>query len=155
MVKKVLITITFILFAYQYLQAQSGKGSYGNAVGLGIDFGTGATGAGIGFKHFFNDQDAVEAGLIFFNNTPALGMYYQYNGDIENAGGLKWYVGMGPQFFFGKRTTDIAARAMVGLDFKIPEVPLDFAFDWRPYFRFNNGTEFIAARFGLGIRFAF
>lgn len=135
-------------------QAQKG-GNYQNAIGLSVDFGTGSTGAGIGFKHFFNDNDAVEAGLIFFDNTPALGAYYQYNGEIENADGLKWYFGMGPQFFFGNGTTDIAARAMGGLDFKIPNVPLNFAIDWRPYFRFNNYSEFIAARFGLGVRFAF
>lgn len=146
--------ITVLLFFSAQAYSQKG-GDYQNAVGLSVDFGTGITGAGIGFKHFFNDNDAVEAGLVFFNNTPALGAYYQYNGEIENADGLKWYFGMGPQFFFGKGATDIAARAMAGLDFRIPNVPLNISFDWRPYFRFNHGSEFIAARFGLGVRFAF
>jgi hypothetical protein len=136
-------------------QGGSLTADYKKAVGLGLDLGSGGTGAGLGLKHFFTANGAVEANLLFFDDVFSLGAFYEYHGPIQNAPGLKWYLGLGPQLFFYQGATDIAARVPVGLDYKIPTVPLDFSFDWRPYYRFNDNSEFIAARFGVGIRFAF
>lgn len=155
MFKKMLFIAALMIFCINLqTNAQSQKGSsYDNAVGLGLDFGTGVTGAGGSFKHFFNTNSAGEVDLMFYNDLVSLGAFYEYHGTIKNAAGLKWYFGLGPQFFFAKGNTNIAARIPIGLDYKIPNVPLVFTFDWRPYYRFNNGSDFIAARFGLGIRF--
>jgi len=162
MTKKILLTVVVGMFLFTYnVQAQTqNSGSintpgYQNAVGLGIDFGTGGTGAGIALKHFFSSHGAGEANLLFYNSTVSLGAFYEYHGFIQNAEGLKWYFGLGPQFFFNKGGTTIAARIPIGLDYKIPQVPLNFSFDWRPYYRFNHNSEFIAARFGVGVRFTF
>lgn len=151
-----------MLFFASGLRAQTiskqneGTGLYTNGVGLTVDVGsTYVTGAGLGFKHFFSPHDAAEVNLLFYNNVVSLGAYYEYHGQIQNATGLQWYAGLGPQVFFGKGETDLAARALAGLDYKIPTVPLDFSFDWRPMLTLTNGTEFVAARFGFGIRFAF
>jgi hypothetical protein len=43
---------------------------------------------------------------------------------------------------------------VLGLDYKINNVPLNFSFDWRPAFVVTHGTSFNAARFGLGFRYA-
>lgn len=165
MIKKILFAGAFSILVFTFsVQAQSQKSSgnntgssdYKNAVGLTVDLGsTIVTGAGVGFKHFFSEHDAAEVNLLFYNNVFSLGAYYEYHGLIQNADGLKWYAGMGPQVFFGQGATDLAARALIGLDYKIPTVPLDFSFDWRPALSLTNGTEFIAARFGIGLRFAF
>jgi hypothetical protein len=135
-------------------QTTTGAG-YINAVGLGIGFGNGDTGAGIDLKHFFTARGAVEANLLFYNSTVSLGAYYEYNGPIQNAPGLQWYLGPGPQFFFHKHDTDFGARPMVGLDYKVSNIPLDFSFDWRPYIRFTHDTNFNGGRFQLNIRFVF
>lgn len=157
--KMVLFAGIFSLMAFTCsAQTQDGNlvsGDYKNAAGLGLDFGTGGTGAGLGLKHFFNSNNALEVNLLFFNDVFSLGAFYEYHGPIQNAPGLKWYFGLGPQLFLYKGSTDIAARIPIGLDYKIPRVPLNFSFDWRPYYRFNNNSEFIAARFGVGIRFTF
>lgn len=161
MFRKILLTGVFSMMIFAYnANAQSKtdpvSGDYKNAVGLTVDLGsTIVTGAGVGFKHFFTTHDAAEVNLLFYNSVFSLGAYYEYHGLIQNAEGLKWYVGLGPQVFFGQGETDLAARALIGLDYKIPTVPLDFSFDWRPAVSLTNGTQFIAARFGLGIRFAF
>lgn len=158
--KSFFISILSILVFSFGTQAQSknnsGISGYKNAVGLTMDFGSiYVTGAGAGLKHFFSETDAAEINLLFYNNTFSLGAYYEYNGMIQNAEGLKWYIGLGPQLFLANRETDVAARVPIGLDYKIANVPLDFFFDWRPSVMLTHGTTFTAARFGAGIRFAF
>lgn len=164
MTKKILLMSALGLFAFtlsnHQAKAQTTTGStYTNAAGLGIDFGNGDTGAGIDFKHFFNVNSAVEANLLFYNNTTSLGGYYEYHGPIQNAEGLLWYIGLGPQmFFYGDHSyydSDFGARAMAGLDYKIPNIPLDFSFDWRPLFVFTHNSDFNGGRFQLNIRFVF
>ncbi len=164
MLKKSILPLTLSLFIFLgTTQAQTrnsgtnGSGSnYQNAIGLAVDFGsTLQTGAGIGFKHFFSEQDAGEVNLLFYNNTTSLAAYYEYHGLIQNAAGLKWYIGLGPQIFFGNNSTAFGGRFLGGLDYKIPNVPINFSFDWRPLISFTGGTEFYGARFGLGVRFAF
>jgi hypothetical protein len=46
-------------------------------------------------------------------------------------------------------------RPTGGLDYKINGVPLSFSFDWRPTFFIGENSDFEAARFGLGFRYAF
>ncbi len=152
-----LFVLAFTTQAQSTLQGNtSADGGYQNSVGLSLDLGsTYVTGAGVGFKHFFSSHDAGEFNLLFYNSTVSLGAYYEYHGFIQNAPGLKWYFGLGPQLFLAKNNTNLAARVPIGLDYKIPNVPLNFAFDWRPMILLTHGTEFTAARFGIGIRFAF
>ena len=137
-------------------QSQTSGDGYKNSVGLALDFGsTLVTGAGVGAKHFFTTHDAAEVNLLFYNNAFSIGAYYEYHGQIQNAPGLMWYFGLGPQGFFGNQSSAFGARALAGLDYKIPAVPLDFSFDWRPLVSITGGADFMAARFGLGVRFAF
>lgn len=137
-----------------------GGGGYTNAVGLRVDFGTGGTGVGPNFKHFFNTHDAIDATLLFYDGAISIGGEYQYHLPISGASGLKGYFGIGPQIGFvtAKGAGDdviLALTPVGGLDFKIPGAPLDLAFDWRPAFYLTPETEFTAARFGLSARFTF
>ncbi|ETZ21244.1 hypothetical protein N824_29290 [Pedobacter sp. V48] len=130
--------------------------SYKTALGMRIDAGDGSTGVGFNVKHFFSRNGAVDANLIFFDgNVVGLGAEFQYQAPIAGARGLDWYLGVGPNFLFGKHATAVQLRPTAGLDFKIPNAPIDFAFDWRPMFTLNQGTEFTAARFGISLRYAF
>ena len=136
--------------------------NYTTAVGMHIDFGSGGTWVGPAVKHFFNENSAGEAQLLFASGSIVLGAEYQYNAPIPNAGGLNWYAGLGPAIAFATGDnkdagggTDLMLRPLAGLDYKIDNVPLNFAFDWRPAFFLTHGTTFTAARFGLGMRYAF
>ena len=156
MMKKLLFTligcvIVFIL-SVNTVQAQN----YKTGLGMRIDAGDGNTGVGFNVKHFFTRNNAIDANLIFFDgNVVGLGAEYQYNAPIEGASGLDWYVGVGPNFLFGKHDTAVQIRPVAGLDFKVPSAPIDFAFDWRPMFTINQGSDVNAARFGISIRYAF
>lgn len=147
-----------LVLSNEKVSAQKGStgGSYNSGVGMRVDFGTGGTLVGISGKHFFNPNNAGEAYLLFGSGSTAIGAEYQYHGSIQNAEGLKWYAGLGPNILFYKGGgTDVLFRPLVGLDYKIVNVPLNIGFDWRPAFQVTHGTTFQAARFGIAFRYAF
>lgn len=137
-------------------QKGSSGSTYNTAIGLGLDFGDGSTLVGPSVKHFFTRNNVGKAEVLFGDNTTMLSAYYQYHGDIQNAAGLKWTLGLGGSASFYKYfEDDFFFRPTVGLDYKIPNVPLSFEFDWRPAIRVTHGSDFVAARFGFGFRYSF
>lgn len=145
-----LLAVTFLFFGNQ-AKAQT----YQNSVGLNIDFGDGSTLVGPAIKHFFNKHDAIQGELMFGNSATFIGGTYQYNAPVEGAKGLNWYLGAGAMAGFGNGDSAFYIRPVAGLDYKLKDVPFDLAFDWRPTFQVSDGSEFTAARFGLGLRFTF
>jgi hypothetical protein len=133
------------------------QSSYKTGIGLGIDFGDGTTFVGPQIKHFFTENNALEADVLFGGNSTLIQAFYQYNAPISGADGLKWYVGGGPSAQLYDGGSYFYLRPMVGLDLKIPSAPLALAFDWRPsiYLGDSYGSSFEPARFGLGFRYAF
>jgi hypothetical protein len=167
---KKIFTATLLMTALVFgviITASAQRGSsYKNALGMRVDFGTGATLVGFSGKHFFDAHNAGEAQLLFGTGVTILGVEYQYHGEIPNAAGLRWYAGLGPALAFtsskysynGKGQTSLLLRPIVGLDYKINNVPLNIGFDWRPIFGTGEayeGNRFTAARFGLAFRYAF
>ncbi|MFT4203096.1 MAG: hypothetical protein QM610_04215 [Chitinophagaceae bacterium] len=140
------------------VSAQRGA-SYQNAIGLFIDAGNGGTLVGPHFKHFFNSRDAGQIMVLFGNNWTRIGAEYSYNAPISGANGLKWNIGVGPQVGFysnqGYSQTDFFIRPMVGLEYKVPQVPIAFGFDWRPDWALTHGSNFEAGRFGIAFKYAF
>lgn len=143
-----------IIFSTTNSNAQS---SYKTGLGLGIDFGDGATFVGPQIKHFFTANNAIEGDILFGGNSTLIQGFYQYNSPIKGADGLKWYIGGGPAVQLYDGGSSFYLRPMVGLDLKIPAAPLALAFDWRPslYLGDSYGSNFEPARFGLGFRYAF
>lgn len=138
------------------IQQANAQSSYKTAAGVTIDFGTGQTLVGPALKHFFTPNQAGQFEVLFGDNVTFVEAFYQYHGQIENATGLKWYAGVGPGVAFNDNNSAFLLRPMAGLDYKINNVPLNFSFDWRPWLAFENGgSDFEAARFAFGLRFAF
>jgi hypothetical protein len=153
-----LICATVVLLLSQFsLQAQTGSikpgSSYKTALGLGIDFGNGVTFAGPSIKHFFNAKSVGKAEVLFGDGVVMLSAYYQYHSNIPNAAGLKWTLGLGATYYDYDEA--FALRPTIGLDYKIPNVPLQFELDWRPFVDISNDLYWEAARFGLGFRYCF
>lgn len=150
--KKTLIAIC-AFFAFSFAtQAQS---TYRTALGLGIDFGEGATLVGPSIKHFFNGPHAGMGEFTFGNHITSFTALYQYHGDISNANGLMWFAGIGPSIMFADSYSEFMLRPNAGLDYRITNTPLTFSFDWRPIISFEEYSDtFTPGRFGLGIRFA-
>lgn len=158
--KKLIFTFIAAAALFTVNLSDASAQDYKTGLGLGLDFGDGATLVGPSIKHFFTSRDAVQGEVLFGNHTTAINAFYQYHGNISGAPGLKWYVGVGPSVHFfsyaGYSNTTFAIKPMAGLDFKIPSAPISFAFDWRPSIFFgDNDTDFAAGRFGLGFRYTF
>lgn len=158
--KKLFFTLTVLAGLLISLQnatyAQSTGTEYNTAIGLrvgDIDF----RGVGITGKHFFTENGAGEAILTFYDHAFFISALYEYHKDIPNADGLKWLVGIGPFIGIPDGGGDAAfgATPIIGLDYKINDVPLNFTVDWRPHFLFTPVSEFEASSLGLSIRYAF
>lgn len=164
MLKK-LVSISLCLALLQFgfnQEAQAQKGStgtyYNNAVGIRLDFGSGGSEFGFSGKHFFTQNHAGEAQLLFGSGVTYLGLEYQYHAPIKSAQGLQWYAGVGPMFAFYSGGSDVFLRPLAGLDYKLDNAPINFSFDWRPMLRLTHtewGSTFQGGRFGLAARYVF
>lgn len=161
--KKIILGIALVgasLIGFQqHANAQRRGTSYENGLGLFIDAGNGGTYVGPHLKHYFNENDAGQVNLLFGNNTTVLGVEYSYNEPIDGANGLKWNIGIGPQVEFYSHDhfnqTNFSIRPMAGLEYKVPGAPVALGFDWRPWWTLTHGSNFEAARFGIGFKYAF
>lgn len=151
---KKLLTFVLVVFAFGTADCYA-QSSYTTAIGLGVDFGDGATLVGPSGKYFFTEEHAGQAEVLFGNGVTFIQAIYEYHGEFSGAEGLRWYAGGGPSFGFSSGDSAIGLRPLVGLDFKIANAPLAVSFDWRPAIFFESGSSFEAARFGLGFRYAF
>lgn len=152
------LLFTFIAGAALFVTglSQANAQDYKTAIGLGLDFGNGATLAGPSIKHFFNAAGAGQAEILFGGNSTRLQAFYQYHGAIKGAQGLNWYVGGGPGLhFWNGGNTSFLLIPQAGVDFKIPGAPIQAGFDWRPTAYIGNYSKFEAGRFGFGFRFTF
>ena len=148
--KKLLIIGSIFLADSGSASAQS----YKTGVGLGIDFGDGATLVGPAIKHFFTPQSAVKGELLFGSGATFLQAFYQYHGAFSEGRGLSWYLGGGPSVGFGNGNSAFYLVPMAGIDFKIPDAPIAMSFDWRPrLYLGDGGSDFAAGRFGLGFNY--
>ena len=151
--KRILLAFSVMLLigAAQQVEAQS----YKTAGGLFVDFGNGPALVGPHVKHFINQNSAIQGSVLFGGGATAIGLEYSYNEPVKNAAGLMWGVGIGPQAAFGHGTTDFLVRPSVGLEYKVPQVPINFGFDWRPGWTLTHGSDFEAGRFGIAFRYVF
>lgn len=153
MKKSILLVATVVLFTLS-VNAQS---TYTTALGLGIDFGNGATFVGPSVKHFFSEHHAGQAEITFEDSVTALTALYQYHDGFEGASGLQWFGGGGMSLFLFDGGSVFGLRGTLGLDYKINNVPLAFSFDWRPILALDSDVSdrFEAGVFGFGARYTF
>ena len=67
--------------------------------------------------------------------------------------GLRFYPGVGPEFFF-EGDFDFKVAGDFGVEYAF-DFPLTLAFDWRPAFRLTNDTDFETGNWGFSARFRF
>lgn len=138
------------------LKAQSNNSTNNSSTyktAIGVKFYPGA----ITFKHFFNDKNALELLGYFRNYGARITGLYEIHGNINNAGGLKWYVGPGAHVSFYNSNSggggSVGLDGVIGLDYKIPSAPVNLSLDWQPSFDFKSLDGFIGDWFGIAIRY--
>ncbi|MEO5944408.1 MAG: hypothetical protein ABIP30_10240 [Ferruginibacter sp.] len=154
--KKQLVTAVIILMiGIGSASAQDNVGSQDYKTAIGVKFYPGA----ISVKHFVSDKNALEGLGYFFNYGTRITGLYEIHGDINNAGGLKWYIGPGAHIgFYSNKyggATSAGVDGVLGLDYKFKDAPINLSLDWQPSFEFGNkyNNGFNANWGGLGIRY--
>lgn len=153
--KKKLITAAIILIiSLGSASAQSNVGSQDYKTAIGVKFYPGA----ITVKHFVSDKNALEGIGYFWNRGARITGLYEIHNDIQNASGLRWYIGPGAHLGFYNNKyyaggTYIGVDGVLGLDYKIKSAPLNFSLDWQPSFEFGEGAGFNGNWGGLSIRY--
>ena len=92
---------------------------------------------------------------VYFGNNIAVGTYFDWLFALEgDPYGLKFYPGVGPEFYFGDNF-NMAAAGNFGMEYSF-KFPLTIGFDWRPrfmltdQFKFNGNNWGVIARFRIG-----
>lgn len=67
--------------------------------------------------------------------------------------GLKFYPGVGPEFFF-ENDFDFNIAGNFGVEYAF-KFPLTIGFDWRPGFAVTNDFDFITSNWGIMARYRF
>ncbi len=153
-------TILMLTVLVGFSQTYNTSSSYKTAIGLKVYPG------GISVKHFLNDYAAVEGIAYSWQYGFRTTVLYELHGKINSADGLKWYVGPGAHVGFYNSTwaidypnrasgMSIGIDGVLGLDYKIPTVPLNVSFDWQPSFNLIGYNYFEGGWGGLGIRYTF
>ncbi|MFC3561951.1 hypothetical protein [Pedobacter jamesrossensis] len=154
--KKLLFTIFGCAALFALTTTEVKAQNYKTGVGLGLDFGDGATLVGPSLRHHFGRKGAVQAEVLFGGNSTFLQAFLQYNTAIKGADGLDFFAGGGPSLQLYDGGSSFYLVPMAGVDYKIKGAPLAVALDWRPrIYLGDNGSNFSAGRFGLGFRYTF
>lgn len=161
--KKILfIAIVFFSLNTNEANAQKNVSSQNYTTALGVKFYPGA----ISLKHFVNGKNAIEGLAYFWNHGSRITGLYEIHGDINNAAGLKWYVGPGAHVSFyntkyGGGGSAIGLDGVLGLDYKFKGAPINMSIDWQPSFEFGNNyyydnyNRFAGNWGGFAIRYVF
>lgn len=157
----VFITAVFAGLVHQQVAAQQGS-TYDRAIG-----GRFGVANGITYKHFLNSSHAIDGIVNFQGNRnftifKLLGLYEIHQPatfvDVE---GLQWYYGFGGGIghYRYKDTNEnslaFSVDGVIGLDYKIPEAPINLSLDWKPTLEISPEPGLRLDGIGLSIRFVF
>lgn len=149
--------VALLLLATSFTNAQSkstNSSSYKTALGVKV-----WDGGGISFKHFLNDNGALELIGYFWKRGSRITGLYEIHGPVKGAAGLKWYIGPGAHIgFYNTKYGDgsfIGIDGVIGLDYKFNGAPINVSLDWQPSFEFGDNRGFVGNWGGLGIRYTF
>lgn len=90
----------------------------------------------------------------YFDNNFGLGGYFDWMFSLDGGPtGLKFYPGVGPEFWFGD-DFDFNIAGDFGAEYSF-DFPLTIGFDWRPGFQVTDGFNFYSGNWGFIARFRF
>lgn len=148
--------VSVIFFALCCIAASSATAQeYQTAVGAKFYVGDGSAG-GINIKHSLAEHTAIEGSLLFFTGAIGLEGLYEYQGPINGAPGLQYFVGGGGLLAFGtgkgNNNTAFALRLTGGLDYKFTDAPISVSLGLDPIFYLAPSTG-SSLTLGIGFRY--
>lgn len=146
--KKVLFIGLFGLFSVTLCAQQ-----YSTAIGLkGGAYGLGT--GGVNLKHFLSSGLALDATVGGGANHLSLNALFQWQSSTGLTDGLDWYFGVGGTLgitrftsahpVWGKQTsgTYLLGNGVIGLEYIIPDLPINIALETGPYIGVLNAPMF-------------
>ena len=118
--------------------------------------------SGISYKGFFRHKmAAIEADILYNRHGLNLTALYEYHLEPARNKRLLVYLGGGP--FGGTWNTDLSpdqefslgAAAILGVDYSLRDLPLNFSLDWKPMMNVYRSFELDLLDFGISIRYRF
>ncbi|MBS1729759.1 MAG: hypothetical protein JSS67_03175 [Bacteroidetes bacterium] len=146
------IFITF--YTLSYAQAP-----YNKAIGVKFPGGFSVT-----YKKFVADTKNLEFQATIWNKGFRVSGLYEFNFySFPQIPTLSWFVGPGAHIGFWKdqygksygSNVDIGIDGIIGLDYKMPDLPLNFSLDWQPAITLIGDASFAPASGGIAARFTF
>lgn len=125
---------------------------YKTALGIRLSSNDAIVNNSITLKYFFSNSVAVE-GLLSFGDPVALGLLLEKH-KPTGLGGLTWFYGAGAYIGFAS-PRNFGAQGVLGLDYKLPSIPLNLSVDWKPELNIVKETAFEPSAVGASIRFTF
>lgn len=125
--------------------------SYRWAVGARV----GGETAGVSVKYNFDGVNAMEGILSFPYKNGFLfnALYERYVPVIDR--GFYFFYGAGGHIGKWDSKFAVGADAIIGLEYRIPNMPLAISIDYKPTFNIASRTKFYMLDFALGIRAMF
>ena len=161
---KRLLTVLMISGAFLVVSGQADAQSMGSdyQTALGLKFWPG----GITIKHFIRDNRAIEGIGYFWDHGFRLTGLYEIHGDINDARGLKWYIGPGAHLgvyndawyndghVYNSGSLSLGIDGVLGLDYKINNAPINLSLDFQPSLEILSHPYF-SGWGGLAVRYTF
>lgn len=152
---KHLFTILFFIFLASAVSAQNStanSNSYKTAVGVKL-----WDGAGANLKTFLDDKSALEFIGFFWRNGTRITGLYEFHGNLNTEGNVRWYLGFGGHASLYKNAKGGGVDGVAGIDFKLTKAPVNIAIDWQPSIEIGVGSlnGFAGSYGGLAIRYTF
>jgi hypothetical protein len=141
----IIFCVLFSVLLYSRAQAQDYK------AGVGVRFSSKAAliNNSVSLKYFFSEKTAAE-GLISFDPL-AVGVLVEQHEPFA-ANNLRYFYGGGIYAAFsGMRRAGF--QGIIGLDYKIPTIPVNLSVDWKPELTIAKEFSFEAQTLGLSARF--
>lgn len=149
------------LFSFMGLGIQQANAQYTTAIGI-----RGALSPGVSIKHHLAPDNAIEAILVTrWGGVIATGLY-EVHFPALGVDNLRWYIGGGGHvgiwsnnnnnpWFDSDGAVVIGLDGIGGLEYTIPDLPINVSIDWKPGFNLVGHTGFWADDGALSIRYVF
>lgn len=156
MMKRTLTILLVVAVLSIGAQAQS----YKSAIGL-----RGGDPSGVTFKTFITNTNALEliAGTGYWGHNFSITGYYQWQKPTGWTPNLDWFIGPGAHVGFWNdyyKTSYntgilIGVDGIIGLEYTLDDIPLNFAFGMGPTFQLTSGPGWYYWNGGLAVRYVF
>jgi hypothetical protein len=143
---KKLLFLVLAAGSISFLHAQD----YKTALGVRISSRPPVVSHSLSVRHFLGQKLAVE-GLLSFGGPVALGVLLEVHRPIGTKNFNLFYGGGG---YVGFSSPAVAGlQGVLGLDYKVPVIPLNLSFDWKPEINLYKDFSFEPAAIGLSVRY--